>query len=36
MDAEGHIALQHHGEKGLTYKFRNVRIKVLPDSAKSE
>jgi len=33
MDAEGHIAIQHHGEKGLTYKFRNVRIKVLPDTA---
>jgi hypothetical protein len=32
MDAEGHIALQHHGEKGLTYKFRNVRIEVLPES----
>lgn len=31
MDAEGHIALQHHGEKGLTYKFRNVQIKTLPD-----
>jgi hypothetical protein len=29
-DAEGHIALQHHGEKGLTYKFRNVQIKELP------
>jgi len=29
VDAEGHIALQHHGEKGKTYQFRNVRIKVL-------
>jgi hypothetical protein len=29
-DATGHIALQHHGEKGLTYKFRNVQIKELP------
>ena len=26
---DGHIALQHHGEKGLTYRFRNVRIKDL-------
>jgi len=25
-DAEGHIALQHHGEKGKLYRFRNVRI----------
>lgn len=33
MDAEGHIAIQHHGEKGLTYKFRNLRIKVLPETA---
>jgi hypothetical protein len=32
MDAEGHLALQHHGEKGLTYKFRNVQLKTLPDS----
>ncbi|MFD2256654.1 DUF1080 domain-containing protein [Luteolibacter algae] len=28
-DSEGHIAIQHHGEKGQTYKFRNLRIKVL-------
>lgn len=30
MDADGHIAIQHHGEKGLTYKFRNIQIKELP------
>ena len=29
MDAEGVIAIQHHGEKGQTYKFRNLRIKEL-------
>jgi len=29
-DAEGHIAIQHHGEDGQTYKFRNLRIKELP------
>ena len=29
MKLEGHIALQHHGEKGLTYRFRNVRLKDL-------
>jgi len=23
------IAIQHHGEKGATYKFRNLRIKEL-------
>ncbi|MFO8026404.1 MAG: DUF1080 domain-containing protein [Opitutales bacterium] len=28
-DAEGVIGLQHHGEKGQTYKFRNLRIKEL-------
>ncbi|MDX1681462.1 MAG: DUF1080 domain-containing protein [Akkermansiaceae bacterium] len=28
-DAEGYIGLQHHGEKGQTYRFRNPRIKVL-------
>jgi len=29
MDASGVIGLQHHGEKGQTYKFRNLRIKEL-------
>lgn len=29
MDAEGYIGIQHHGEKGKTYKFRNIRIKDL-------
>ena len=29
MDASGPIGLQHHGEKGQTYKFRNARIKLL-------
>ena len=28
-DATGVIAIQHHGEKGKTYKFRNLRIKEL-------
>ncbi|MGL4401206.1 MAG: 3-keto-disaccharide hydrolase [Luteolibacter sp.] len=28
-DASGVIGLQHHGEKGQTYKFRNLRIKEL-------
>jgi len=28
-DAKGYIALQHHGEKGKTYRFRNIRIKEL-------
>ncbi len=30
-DAEGYIAIQHHGEKGQTYRFRNLRIKELKD-----
>ncbi|MBA7592412.1 hypothetical protein ES708_34593 [subsurface metagenome] len=29
MDAKGYIALQHHGEDGQVYKFRNIRIKEL-------
>ncbi len=28
-DATGVIAIQHHGEDGQTYKFRNLRIKEL-------
>jgi len=28
-DASGVIGIQHHGEKGATYKFRNLRIKEL-------
>ncbi len=26
MDAEGYIAVQHHGEDGQIYRFRNIRI----------
>lgn len=29
MDAQGYIGLQHHGEDGQVYKFRNIRIKEL-------
>lgn len=29
MDREGYIGIQHHGEKGLLYRFRNIRIKEL-------
>lgn len=29
-DAHGHIGIQHHGEKGQTYRFRNLFIKELP------
>ena len=28
-DAEGYIGLQHHGEDGQVYRFRNIRIKEL-------
>lgn len=28
-DAEGYLALQHHGEKGKVYRFRNIRVKPL-------
>ena len=29
-DASGFIGIQHHGEKGQTYRFRNLFIKKLP------
>lgn len=29
VDLKGPIGIQHHGEKGLVYKFRNLRIKDL-------
>lgn len=29
MDAKGHLAIQHHGEKGQTYRFRNLKIQKL-------
>jgi len=29
MDASGHIGIQHHGEKGQTYRFKDIRIKPL-------
>lgn len=29
MDARGFIGLQHHGEKGQTYRFRNLRLQEL-------
>ncbi|WP_144058133.1 family 78 glycoside hydrolase catalytic domain [Novipirellula maiorica] len=29
-DASGFIGIQHHGEKGQTYRFRNLFIKELP------
>ena len=31
-DAEGPIGIQHHGEKGQTYRFRNLRIRPLDPS----
>ena len=35
-DARGYIGLQHHGEKGRLYRFRNIRIKVLGPGAGAE
>lgn len=35
MDARGPIGIQHHGEKGQTYSFRNLRIKKLQSSAEN-
>lgn len=34
MDASGHIGLQHHGEKGQTYRFRNIRIRELEPAGR--
>jgi len=31
-DAAGYIGLQHHGEDGQIYRFRNVQIKELPSA----
>ncbi|TWU43127.1 Bacterial alpha-L-rhamnosidase [Novipirellula aureliae] len=36
MDASGFIAIQHHGEKGQTYRFRNLFIKELPNIVATE
>jgi hypothetical protein len=35
-DASGFIAIQHHGEKGQTYRFRNLFIKELPQIPAEE
>ena len=29
MDREGFLAIQHHGEKGKIYRFRNIRVRAL-------
>jgi len=29
LDSRGYIGLQHHGEKGQIYRFRNIKIKEL-------
>ena len=29
MDAEGYIEIQHHGEKGAVYRFRNIYLRAL-------
>ncbi len=35
-DASGFIGIQHHGEKGATYRFRNLFIKELPEVPAAE
>jgi hypothetical protein len=35
-DARGFIGIQHHGEKGQTYRFRNIFIKELPEIPADE
>jgi len=34
LDAKGYLAIQHHGEKGQTYRFRHLRIRELPEAPK--
>lgn len=34
-DAQGYIGIQHHGEKGQTYCFRNLRIKILKPATQA-
>ena len=29
MDSQGYLGIQHHGEKGKVYRFRNLRVKEL-------
>lgn len=29
VDRQGYLAIQHHGEKGKIYRFRNLRVKTL-------
>ena len=36
MDASGFIEIQHHGEKGQTYRFRNLFVKTLPQIPAEE
>lgn len=31
LDASGYLGIQHHGETGQTYRFRNLFIKELPE-----
>ena len=35
-DSKGYIALQHHGEKGKVYRFRNIRIQELNGGSDAE
>ena len=35
-DTSGHIGIQHHGEKGQTYRFRNIYIKELTPADSAE
>lgn len=36
VDAVGYIGIQHHGEDGQTYRFRNLFIKELPEIPAKE
>lgn len=36
MDSQGYVGIQHHGEKGKAYRFRNLRIKELSTALGEE
>lgn len=36
LDASGPVGIQHHGEKGQTYRFRNLRIRPLNPAPSAE
>lgn len=36
VDSRGHIGIQHHGEAGKVYRFRDIRVRQQPFGASNE